>query len=206
MTCRVGIRLLLALTMFVTLAGCGGFITKEGGTDKGQIDKISASGKVEYDLTRPRTSTELGMPADMTSGIIERPHGGNKYLHIAFTLPGGTVFTNDRAFGVGVAAPLTDAGDNSIVVNTTEVTPEAVSAAVRSRIAILGLDQYRVDTYFKAVALDPPFGGNIVFIGKRFGYLSCDVEILPSDDEVTINYSFTWETGPTPAPSGSVAS
>ena len=201
MTPVAGTKLFVALTMSLTLAGCGAFITVGGGGDRGQIDKISASGKVEYDLTRPRTAMELGMPADMTSGIIERPHGGNKYLHIAFTLPGGTVFTNDRAFGVGVAAPLTYLGDNSIVVNTREESLAAILHALRVVTPVLGLDTTRVNFYINSISSDTSLEGTrINFIGKNFSYLSCDVEILPDTHDVTINYHFTWDTGPTPAP------
>ena len=169
--------------------------------DKGRINEISASGKVEYDLTRPRTAIELGMPADRTSGIIERPHGGNKYLHIAFTLPGGTVFTNDRAFGVGVAAPLTRAGDNSIVVNSREMSQSAVAAALLAAASLFHLDRTEIDLYLKEVDLEPPFGNTpVVFQGNQFGYLSTDVEVRPNENDAEINYTFSWETGRTPEP------
>ncbi len=168
-------------------------------------ERFEQTQEVHLDLREPVTREEVGVAPGEPGLILERA-GGDRFLDVELTLPGGQVL-DVPAIGVVFA---NDAGDpreapvqNIIVNSVTEDVPSA-RAAVTAAVPVLGLDARAVDSFFDRLREGKGEDSGRVFLGPPLGYLRPSVEIFyrGSERRVAINYELSWDA---PAPSATTS-
>lgn len=173
-------------------------------------ERFRQTQEVHLDLREPVTREEVGVAAGEPDFILERG-GGDRFLDVELTLPGGQVL-DVPAIGVVFANDVGDPRDapvQNIIVNSVAEDVPSARAAISAAAPVLGLDAAAVDRFFERLRESKTEDSGRVFDGKPVGYLRPTVEVFyrGSERRVAINYSLAWDapspssdSGPSAAP------
>ena len=180
-----------ALLVLITLGGCT--VSVGDGHDdgvQGVRDRFDDTQQVHVDLSEPPSREELGIEPGRSTYVVERS-GGDRFLDVELTLPGGGVL-DVPAIGVVFTGESDDALPTQIIVNAVEPDAAAAQRAVNRVVVLLGLDQAEVDDFF---GRDPSRTTTRVFTGKPVGYVrlpEVEVFLRGPDRRVAVNYTLSW--------------
>ena len=188
---RPSIGLAGALAVLALSAGCTVSVgdPNDDGV-QGIRDLFDETQQVHVDLTEPPTREEVGIEPGRSTCIVERS-GGDRFLDVELTLPGGGVL-DVPAIGVVFTGEGDDALPTQIIVNAVAADVAAAQRAVNRVVALLGLDQAEVDDFF---SIDPSRTTNRVFTGKPVGYVrlpEVEVFLRGPDRRVAVNDTLSW--------------
>ena len=183
--------------------------SNEQGSFSAARERFEKTQQVHLDLREPVTRDEAGVAPGERAYIVERA-GGDRFLDVELTVPGGQVL-DVAAIGVVFAGPGQPPGTglDKIVVNGVAEDLPAAQDAVEVVVSVLGLDADEVRRFFERVRPGKDSRDQTVLIGAPRGYLRPVVEVFyrGSEDRLTINITLSWDpvaeavpgTQPTPA-------
>ena len=199
-------RLVLAALCAALLTGACVVTPSSSGSDKTEspLRRAVDEGRVELDLTAPRTPAELGLRPGQESAIIDRG-AGDDLVDVEVRLPGGVVYQR-KAFAIGaeLRRPLLPDSLHSVGLNVRAESRDDMFDALSRDIQQLGLNPYAIGSLGSEVEAGSRDGSPIngVIKGRRFGHVTPSVEARanPKTDSWVLVYSFSWRVDPVTSP------
>lgn len=201
---RAAVAVVAAGVVLLSLGGCK-VTTGQREPASTKVKEVIDSGRGRFDLTRPPSREEAGMPAGKTDVTYERED--HTPFHVQVALPGGEELAVDARLvtfdSLAGSEPKT-APPTTMDVHHYAATLEAGRDHLLAAAKRYGLDTKPIlDWYDEAKGPRPvqaPSTARTPWLTTKLGYLRLEVQgrykppvDTPQSDQTVVHYVFTWD-------------
>jgi len=202
----------VAVVVLSSLGGCN-VSTHKREPASTKVQDVLDSGQGQFDLTRPPSREEAGMPAGRTNVTYQR--GDHTPFHVRVALPEGKELAVDARLVTFDALAELDpatAPPTTLDIHHYAASLEAGRDHIMAAAGRFGLDTGLIQKWYDEAKSPRPVKAPPVvetpWLQSRLGYLRIDVRARywpPADtaqsQQTVVHYLLTWTAGPRPTPS-----